>query len=486
MGYLKYARPVIIAALVIWLLFIIHPFYKEGVIITDVTSPASLMLRAGDIITAINGNSITNLDDFHNALSQIHPNDTVKVNFLRETFPYNYVNLSYTYIASEKNNKTDIGISAKETSFSNLKLSYKLVGGNKFIISSNQSNAINVIKERLKLNNIYDFGIYKENGKIVLLTSAGDEVIPIIETKGQFVAKIGNETFFTPSDIKSICTTGVNCNLFMYQHYNESAPTERNIVWKYGFETDISKEAGQRFVNLTNGLSIASCKYDKCILNETIDYYLDNNKIGSETIYASSKGLPYEKVTIGGDVKTKEDAAKLLHLSQSILKSGPLDAKVESVEKYTPKSSFILSSFVYILIGLVILAGAISFVFLKKIKVALFAVILGASEMLIVIGTLAGVNVIITPGVIISIILSGVIMTLFYSYVSYIFKKEGIITSKILGISKKITNWEIIGIVILTVLIMFIPSLVAPIAVYVAVNLTLTKAMFFKEIEKSK
>ncbi|MCD6576037.1 MAG: PDZ domain-containing protein [Nanoarchaeota archaeon] len=486
MGYLKYARHVIVLLLVVWLFFVIHPFTREGVIVTNVEAPASLVIKEGDLLQSINGYEIKTIDDFHNAISQIKPNDTVKVTVLRETFPYSYTEITHVYVAGEKNNRTNIHLAVKETQFSKLKLSYKLSGGNKYIISTNQTDAIEIIKERLKLNRIYDFSIYEEDGKIILLTTAGDEVIPIIETKGEFYAKIGNNTFFTVKDIKSICTTGVNCNLYTYQHYNESNPNERNIVWKYGFEVDISKEAGERFANLTKDLSIASCKYDKCMLNETIDYYIDGKKIGSEPIYAESKGLPYEKVTVGGDVKTKEDAMKMLYFTQSILKTGELNAKVESVEKYSAPKSILLSSFIYILIAIIIATIAISFLLLKKIKVAILAGVLGASELVIVIGIVAGLNIIVTPGVLLSIIFTALIMLGIYSFISYKFKKEGIIKSKIMEISKEINKWEIIALVVLTIAIVFAPSLVAPIMVYVATNITLTKPIILKVIEKSK
>ena len=483
MGYLKYARHVIVLLLVVWLFFVIHPFTREGVIVTNVEAPASLVIKEGDLLQSINGYEIKTIDDFHNAISQIKPNDTVKVTVLRETFPYSYTEITHVYVAGEKNNRTNIHLAVKETQFSKLKLSYKLSGGNKYIISTNQTDAIEIIKERLKLNRIYDFSIYEEDGKIILLTTAGDEVIPIIETKGEFYAKIGNNTFFTVKDIKSICTTGVNCNLYTYQHYNESNPNERNIVWKYGFEVDISKEAGERFVDLTRNLSIKSCHLDRCLLNATIDYYIDGKLIGKEEIYAESKALPYYKPIFSGQAPTRTDAEKRLRFAQSIV-AGKLNAKVVEVSEIEPlhpnavKLSFSIWAFI------IIFSSALAFFLLKKSKVFIASLALGFSEMAIVVGTISGFNAIVSLQTLIGFILAGVATFAYQFYIVRRVKKEGAMKSKLIEISKKLNVYLLISIAIFGVLVFILPRISGPVLIGLATILVLTKNMFIRIIEK--
>ena len=484
MGYLRYARPAIIVLLVLWFIFIIHPFTKEGVVITSSEMPASLVLKKGDIIVGINGNPIHNLEDYKNAVAQIKPNDTVTVNALRETFPYSYRDITHVFVAEERNNETYLGLYVDNTHFSNLKLSYTLAGGHKIVLKSNQSNAVQVLDERLKFGKISDYSIKKEGENIVIYTSNPvEEILPLIKTKGEIVAKIGNQTFFTSKDIENVCITGVNCILNLYGHYNESA-TEKSVVWRYGFEVDITREAGERFVNLTNNLTISSCKFDKCMLNESIDYYIDGVLIGSEPIYSDSKGMPYQRVVVGGDVATKDDAMKLLYFTQAIVKGGELNAEIVSVSDYHPKSTFLVDILSYFLIIVGIAAALTSFFFLRKVKILLGMLWISFSEIIMVLGTLAGLNIIVTFSTLISLILVGLIIIGIYGYISFVFKKEGIIKSKITVLSKELTKWGVISIIVLFLFVFLAPQFISPILTYAVINTVLTRQMFMRIIEK--
>jgi hypothetical protein len=484
MGYLRYARPAVIVLLALWLLVIIHPFTREGVVITSTQMPASIVLKPGDIIDNINGNPIHSLKDYNNVLSQIKPNDTVSVTVLRETFPYHYINVTHVYVAEERNNETFLGLSVDETHFSHIRFSHSLVGGTKIVLKSNQSNAVDVIKERLSIGKISDFSVKKDGDKIIILASSpSDEVLPLIETKGKFYAKIGNSTFFTADDVENICLTGMNCILRVYGHYNESEEG-KSVVWRYEFGAELKENAANRFVDLTKNLTISSCKYDRCMLNESIDYYIDDNLIGSEQIYSESKGLPYKNVVIGGDVATKNDAMKMLYFTQAVIKSGELNADIISVEKYTPRKSMLLLALPYVLLGSVILAALVSFVFLRKIKPALALLGITTSEIIIILGTLAGLNFVLDRVAVVSLMLVGLSSVAIYGYISYVVKKEGVIKSKMYLLSKFLNKWTLIALLISFILIFVVASFAAPFVIYLSVNLLLTRDMFINMIEK--
>lgn len=484
MGYLRYAKPVILLLLLVWFLSIIHPFTKEGVFIKEVKYPAALGLKNGDIIYSINGNRIRTIDDYKQVILNIKPNDTVSFSVLRETFPYSYKNITYVFVAEEKNNKTFLGLVVEETKFSNLKFSHTLVGGNKIILSSNQKNAVDVIKKRLEINKISDFSIYKNKDIYILTTENEEKIKPLIESKGKFYAKIGEEIFFTTDDVKSVCLTGFDCIMNLYQYLNQT-DSEREVVWRYGFEVRISKEAGERFADLTKDLGISYCRMDVCILNSTIDYFIDGVKIGSEEIYSRSKGLPYERPIVGGEELTQEDAMKALSFAQSILEAGELDAKILGVEKYS-KNEPILSIFPYLIILFSIIAGVVSMIFLRRWKILLTVFGLCVSELIIVVGVLTALNIIINKATLFSILFLNLVAVLIYGYPSYKLKKEGIITSKIISISREMTKLEVISLFLVAISLIFVPSFAAPVLIYLSTNLLLTKGMFLKEVEKIK
>lgn len=481
MGYLKYAREGIVIALVVLLILVIHPFSKQGVVAKDTESPVSIFMQKGDYIHSINGNIITTLDDYEKAISEIEPNDTVRIVLLRETFPYNYREINHVFIAEETNGKMELGIIPKQASFSRITFSHNIAGGNKFTIFSEQSNADEIIRKRLDLNRVYDYSLKKEGQNFILLTTALDEIRPLIESEGKFEARVGEEFFFSTEDVKNICLTGVNCNLRLYNFMKEHE-TSTEILWKYGFEVILTQEAGERFVELTKGLSIASCQGDACLLNGTIDYYIDDVLIGSEDIYSESKGLPYERVMVGGTELTKDDATKSLYFAQSVI-HGELDAEILSVASSGESKTYLFNVILYVAIGLVFASGIASFVFIKKLKVLFAGILLGLAEIAIVVGVLTGLNFIFSILTLAGILVLGATTFAYQTYMSYKFKKEGIIKSKILELSKKINRFFMISLLVLLVLVVVLPSLFAPILIQFTIVFFLTKPLFIKTIE---
>lgn len=369
----------------------------------------------------------------------------------------------------------------KRPSFSKIKFSYKLIGGNQFVITSDQENAVDIIKKRLDANKIYDYSISKDGNQITLITTAGDDIIPIIEAKGDFYAKVGDKLFFDTKDIQSVCTTGTNCVINLYAARNQTQ-TEITVVWKYGFEVELTKEAGNKFINLTEGLNISSCQMEKCLLSAKIDYYIDDKLIGSEDIYSENKGLAYEKPIIGGDVGTQEDATKMLYFAQSML-YGKLDAKVDS---FTPAENNKVASFdiiVYVMIGFAIASAIASAILIKKLKIFITALLLGLSEIVIAIGSIVGLNFMITFSTLASFIAVGIMIFVYQNYIAYRIKKEGIIKSKILTLSKSMDTWLIVSLVILFILVFVYPSFIAALLIHLTTFFLLTKSMLLKAIE---
>ncbi len=483
MGYLRYARYFILIALVVWCVFLIHPFTPEGIVITDVSGEAALGLRRGDYVETINDIPIESIEDFENAIAQINPDDTVSVNARRETFPYSYTDVRHSYIAGEKNNETDIKFYVGESTFSNLIFSYELAGGNKYIINSNQTNAAELIETRLEINNIDDFSVYEEENKIIVETSSKRDLTRIIETRGEFEAQIGGEPFFNTEDVESVCVDGIDCVIAIYQDINETED-ERNIVWKYEFEVFIENQAAERFANLTEDLSIAHCRADICVLNETINYYIDGELIGSEEILDNQKGIPYESPKVSGMVSTSEEAQRGIRLAQSSLK-GELNANVEEITESEPRYQAPLFNYtLYGVIGLIVLSGIISFMFLKKPRVSLTGIFTGLSELIIALGVLAGLNFVINVQTLAGLSFMGLVVIGYQNYSTYRFKKEGIIFRKIKEFSKDLNKWLLIAIGIFFVLLFIVRDFSTPILVQLVIILLLTKAIFFKSIKK--
>ena len=479
MKLLEHWRLLIILSLVIASIFLIHPFTKDAVQIAFVEEPASLVVREGDILSKINLQPINSIADFENIYSKINPNDTVDIEVQRETFPYSYRSFTHLFIAEEKENKTNIGISVKPTTSTNMNFNYKIAGGNKFII--NKGN-LEILEKRFETFKVKEYSFSEQDGKIILSTTAGEELIPLIETKGEFIAKVGNETFFTSNDIEKMCSGGTSCTLYMYQIQNRTQE-ETEILWKYGFDVTISNEKGEKFTELTKDLGISSCEQDRCLLDKTIDYYLDGELIGSEEIYSESKGKPYATPVVTGTELTLHDVRNSLYFTQAMLQ-GEMDAEVESVEKLEPtfgKGSLNMILIIAVLIP--IISGVIAGVLSRKIMTGLTSMALGFFELLIVAGSLAAFNLIVTPLCFAALIIVPLLSLIYHNYSLFKIKKQGFILKKIMDINKGMNKWLLISMLVFFILTFFIQTIAAILLIYVILVYLLSKETFFRSIK---
>lgn len=480
-------RLIIILLLALWAVFLIHPYLKEGAIVSHVEVPASGKIKTGDFIGLLNGNKISNAADFDRIVSTIMPNDTVEVTILRETFPYSYKTISHVFIAGEYNNKTNVGIIVRDSQDSNLKLSHELIGGNKFTISSSNPAAdAKVLAKRLKVGQVADYQISTDKNNVYIFSSHGNEIEKLISTTGSFEAKIGDKVFFTNADIKQMCLSGVECTLDTYQRYAESTEetATKEVVWRYDFETRISEEAGQRFVDLTKDLSIGSCTGDVCYLNETIDYYIDGVLLGSEKISTTLKGEPYTTPLVGGDVHTINvvDARDTRYFVQAIMQ-GKLYGTYGGMEKIEPSLKIPYQMITVFVLVILAVNSAIVFARVKNPITALFAFVLPGLEILTVTGIIAGLNIIITPITFAAIIAVPVISMVLQQIIVHKGRKEHFIRKKMDELSKKLDWYLFIALVVFFVLDLVYAKLFAPILLYVLILLTLTKTTFIRNIK---
>ena len=478
MAWLSKWRLWIITALLIWSIFLIHPLNKEGLELSKVDYPAAPILQKGDILESINGQEVTSLTEFKDLKQGIDYNDTVSVYVLRETFPYTYQEIDHLYIPAKNDT---VGFKVKEIQPTNMFLSYELTGGNKFYLSveGDIEETKEVLNERLPLASIDDYTIYEEDNQLVVLSSSGEELTDIVETKGDFVAKVGNETFFSSNDIENICLSGVDCDSYLYQVMNESSEASA-VVWKYGFEARLTEEAAQRFANISNSLSIAKCELSNCILNETIDFYLDGEKIGSEDIYSVSKGKSKEKVSISGIAPTSSEAQEDKRFLQAVLQ-GKTDVEVQKIEKLP--SIFTTESLIglFVFSGLIILTGPVV-VWIQTRKLFNFGLSLftNIAEIGIVLGLLAGLNIVISSVTLISLMLVPVASAVYQNLAIRNVKKAGTVRKKLYESNSKINKWTLAAIAILFVVSFISQDFAAPLLSYSILMLTITKGFFFK------
>lgn len=484
MKILQNWRIIIITLLFIWCIVLIHPFTRAGVQVSAAENPSSLLLRSNDFVYSINNQKITAYSSFEEMAKNIEENDTLKIVIERETFPYSYMKITHQYITNTDDNP--LSFYAKPSAFSKIEFNAQLKDSNKFTIKAqNPDEAIKILSKRFKTARIPDYIFEKQENVVVLYTTSGKEISKLIETEGKFEAKIGNQILFTEQDIESYCISGVDCLVNTYPIINQDQETTE-VVWLYGFETRINAEAASRFPGLINDLSILKCEYDRCTLNETIDFYLDGEKVGFETVYASDKERNLSKTFVGGEARTKIDALKNLYLLQAILQ-GRTEAKIVSVEPAPALLGENILTISFSAIALIILINAILLlVQFKDLRTAAVAAVLGIAEIVITLGILSGLKIPFSLLSMIALVTVSVITLAYQNYSIRWIKKEGLILKKISNLNSKHNMWMWIAAALAIVTTMFNAELGAPFVVYFITTIIFTKGLFFKAIRAKK
>jgi hypothetical protein len=477
MAWLSKWRTWVIVALLIWSIILIHPFAKGGLEVSKVDYPASLVLRSGDHLVNVNGETFDSVNEFNDFKEDFDYNDSVEVEVLRETYPYSYNTLNHLYLPVDEN----LGFFVAKSQKTNLEFSYELVGGNKFYVdvNGNLDNAEKVLDARLPIVGVDDYSIKQIDNQLVLSTSAGQELKDVIETRGRFEAKIGNETFFDANDITSVCLSGVDCDSYLYPIVNQTAEST-TVVWRYGFEVRITEEASNKFAELTEELSIAKCELDRCILDHGIDYYVDDELVGTEEIFSESKGTTYSRPSVTGESLTSDDANRDKRFMQAILQ-GEADLEVTDVEELDPIFTSEAWSGLLVLFIALMLVGPILILIQTKKAVSFGASLLTVvADEIIVLGLLAGLNITITTATFIAFLAIPLITALYQNISVGMIKKAGIVKKKISELNSKLTKGTIAAVLLLFVINFLLPAVTIPLLAYAVLMLLITKGFFYK------
>ncbi len=383
---------IIVLILSIWS---IQPqFGNQGVMIQSVganTSAELSLIESGMIVTKINDNIITDLNDYNSATSQL----TQEIVII-ETKDNLYKILPQ---------KGDLGIMVKAAPTSNLRKGLDLVGGARVIlkpegeISDQQlDDATEIISKRLNVYGLNDVSIKQVRGiggeKYIIIEIAGatrEEVEKLVGQQGKFEAKIGNETVFVGgTDIKSVCRSTDCAGIDM----RTCAQNQDGWGCKFSFRVDISQESAEKHSEITSKLDIVS-EQGNTYLSQKLDLYLDDELYDSLFISEDLKGKVSTNFVIQGPgVGQTKDAAINSALDnmkrfQTLLITGSLPVKlnVEKIDIVSPTLGEQFFTYALMALGAALIAVSIViFIRYRKLKIAIPILITGLSEIIIILG----------------------------------------------------------------------------------------------------
>jgi preprotein translocase subunit SecD len=389
----------------IWLLIImisgsllaIFPLnFSKGLEISSV-EPDSLAyqegLRSGQIILSIDGNAVTNQDDYTKILTSKFPSEeNQKITLTTDSGEY----VIFT-------NQT-LQITVKDLERTRIKTGLDLSGGARALVtaeekeltSSELNDLISVTSERLNVYGLKDVQIRpvtdlsgKHHMLIEIAGSTPRELEELIAKQGHFEAKIGNETVFVGGnkDITYVARSGDRSGIY------SCTPTGSGEICNFRFAISLSQEAAQRHANITNNLGV-NATYPE-YLDKKLDLYLDGKLTDSLFIGKDLKGYATTQISISGSgsgttrQEAYDNAIADMNKLQTVLITGSLPFKLK-IEKLDTISPLLGKEFINTILiagaAAILVIGIMIFLRYRKIKLSLAVLLTSLSEVVIILG----------------------------------------------------------------------------------------------------
>ena len=375
---------------------------EKGVLITSVELNSTLFeqgIRAGQIITSIDGKKVNSADDFANFLRD---------KFLTEENVKTIITTKQGEFILFSNHAPDITVSSIPKS--SLKTGLDLSGGSRALIKAKDkdltqkelSDLIAVTSNRINVYGISDVRVLPVSdlsGKnYMLIEIAGatpKDLENLVVQQGKFEAKIGNETIFIggEKDITSVCRNDATCAGIEAC----DKASDGTYFCKFRFVIYLSQQAAERHADITENLEINLTQQGN-YLSQKLDLYLDDTLVDSLLISEGLKGRVTTQIQISGSGSgaNQEDAynsaTESMHKLQTILITGSLPYKLEILKLDTISPSLgkeFTKNIIYLALIVFIIISIILFIRYKKIKISLSIILTMFSEAFITLGIAA-------------------------------------------------------------------------------------------------
>lgn len=387
---------IIVLALSILSLFNFSNIFLNGVEIKSVDQNSTAFengLRNGQIITAIDGEKISNAEDYFRIIQN--------KNFSGEKVKTTVTTNSGEFVIFSEE---QLMITVGELGKTNLKTGLDLSGGARALVkaenysltSTEANDLASIVNNRFNAYGISDITVRSvrdlSGNYFMLVEIAGatpDDLENLISQQGKFEGKVGNETIFIGGnqDIKDVGRAGQNAEIYACNQI------QSGYVCNFRFTVMISQDSAERMARVTSNLSVVGDS-----LSKPLDLFLDDNYYSNLSISSGLKGNPVTQISISGagtgatqDDAIKDAQAEMKRL-QTVLLTGSLPFKLE-IAKIDTISPTLGNTFTkYILVaGLLALVSVAIIIFIKyrKLKLIIPPLLISTSEIIITLGIAA-------------------------------------------------------------------------------------------------
>lgn len=417
-------RVIILFVMLLLSVIAINPqFGTEGAAIRQVSKDSAALLAGiqppqpgvtptqREVITAINGYPIKNVEDYFEATTGLIAEQTVVVQTDKQI--YRLMVLPITEYDNETNETTivgteDIGLSVYNAPTSNIRKGLDLSGGTRVIlkpehhiVQEDLDLVIANIKERLNVFGLSDIivrsaqDLNREQYIIVEIAGANkEEVRELLGNQGVFEAKVGNTTVFSGGDDLTFVCRSPECSGIDTRGGGCQPTTTGEYSCRFSFSISLSETAAKRQAAATELLTIESDN-GGTYLSQPLDLYLDGELVDSLSIAADLKGRVVTDIQISGSGVGADQSAALddalanMKQLQTILITGSLPVKLEIVktDAISPLlgDEFVKNAILMALAAIVAVAIVI-FIRYRKLAISIPMFITMVSEGIIILG----------------------------------------------------------------------------------------------------
>ena len=442
----------------------IHPTLSKGVAIRSVAANTSASIGgipqpkpniqpvSRERILSINGNQVSNVQDYDRYMSSIAPNRTIQIKTDRQIYTLKTREKFETVALNETEEKEiteivqrnatvngtvriinetitknitvqktkeiskgaeDLGLRVYESPTTNIRKGLDLQGGTRILLQPETKLndydlgiLIDNMKERLNVYGLSDI-VIRDAGDLsgnqyIVVEIAGateEEIKDLLARQGKFEAKIGNKTAFRGGrDITYVARSGTEAGIDPNGGCGQSSASQWGCRFRFGIT--LSQEAAQRQADITKDLDVVSDpstgKAD--YLSQKLELYLDDKKVDELSIGADLKGQASTQISISGSGTgaSQPDAvtnafANMKRL-QTILITGSLPVKLNIVktDAISPVlgEQFINNAILMSLLAILSVAIVISIRY-RKFIISIPILITMLSEVIILLGVAA-------------------------------------------------------------------------------------------------
>jgi preprotein translocase subunit SecD len=407
-----------VIVLVIFLIFayfsvnggVVPHFWDNGVVISSVvenstaalsgieTPSSKLTPLSKEKIYSINGEKISDTNDFYQILGKIKSNITVRL----ET------NKGLYSLISLDNKEVNLGLKVSNAPTSNIRKGLDLAGGTRVLLkpaekisSEDLELTLANLKERLNVYGLSDVIVRSASDlageDFILVEMAGvteEEVKELLAKQGKFEAKIGNQTVFFggKKDITYVCRSadcsGIDPNRGCFK-------VDNGYACSFFFGITLTSDAAERQADLTRDLVVEPSESGENYLSEDIILYLDDKEVDRLRIGSELKGRATTNIQISGSgagsvqQEAVNDALQNMKRLQTIIITGSLPVKLEIVKMDTISPTLgkeFLDNLIFV--GFLAILAVISVVLIRyrKIKIVVPMVVTLISEIVLILG----------------------------------------------------------------------------------------------------